>query len=84
MRRLPAVLTSARVLLLPVQVLRPDAMMDKLSRFWNHKHWKVRHGLLQFAAEAISCTGEAVLAPPRDESSWVLNKVIQLVGDPER
>ncbi|WIA20824.1 hypothetical protein OEZ85_005178 [Tetradesmus obliquus] len=74
---------ACNMLLELLQVLRPDAMMDKLSRFWNHKHWKVRHGLLQFVAEAISCTGEAVLAPPRDESTWVLNKVIQLVGDPE-
>lgn len=59
-------------------------MMEKLSRFWSHKSWKVRHGLLQFVAEAVSTTGEAALAPPRDENSWVLNHVIQLVGDPER
>ena len=66
------------------QVLRADVMMEKLSRFWTHKNWKVRHGLLQFVAEAISTTGEAALAIPRDDSNWVLNKVIQLVGDPER
>lgn len=67
-----------------VQVLRPDIMMDKLGRFWGHKNWKVRHGLLQFVAEAVCSTGEAVLAIPRDDSNWVLHKVIQLVGDPER
>eukprot|EP00775_Hariotina_reticulata_P009313 gene9313-9478_t len=39
--------------------------------------------LLQFVAEAVSTTGEAALLPPKDESSWVLHKVIQLVGDPE-
>lgn len=59
-------------------------MMEKLGRFWGHKHWKVRHGLLQLVAEAVSTTGEAALIPPRDESSWVLHHVIQLVGDPER
>lgn len=59
-------------------------MMDKLSRFWGHKNWKVRHGLLQFVAEAVCHTGEAVLVIPRDDSNWVLHKVIQLVGDPER
>eukprot|EP00882_Tetradesmus_deserticola_P019224 GHRQ01020678.1.p1 GENE.GHRQ01020678.1~~GHRQ01020678.1.p1 ORF type:complete len:395 (+),score=156.04 GHRQ01020678.1:455-1639(+) len=74
---------ACNLLLELLQVLRPDAMMEKLSRFWNHKHWKVRHGLLQFVAEAVSCTGEAVLAPPRDESTWVVHKMIQLVGDPE-
>lgn len=58
--------------------------MERLGRFWNHKHWKVRHGLLQLVAEAVSTMGEAVLVPPRDEGNWVLNRVIQLVGDPER
>lgn len=66
------------------QVLRPDIMMDKLSRFWGHKNWKVRHGLLQFVAEAVCSAGEAALLIPRDDSNWVLHKVIQLVGDPER
>jgi hypothetical protein len=66
------------------QVLRPDIMMDKLSRFWAHKNWKVRHGLLQFVAEAVCAAGEAALLIPRDDSNWVLHKVIALVGDPER
>lgn len=67
-----------------MQVLRADIMMDKLNRFWAHKNWKVRHGLLQFVAEAVCSAGEAVLAMPKDNSNWVLHKVIQLVGDPER
>jgi hypothetical protein len=67
-----------------MQVLRPEVMMDKLQRFWAHKAWKVRHGLLQFVAEAICSAGEAVLTIPKDDSGWVLHKVIQLVGDPER
>ena len=66
------------------QVLRPDAMMQKLGGFWAHKHWKVRHGLLQYVAEAISTIGEAVLVQPRDEGAWVLHRVIMLVSDPER
>jgi hypothetical protein len=24
-----------------LRVVRPDLLMDKLSRFWDHKHWKV-------------------------------------------
>lgn len=58
--------------------------MEKLGRFWGHKHWKVRHGLLQFVAEAVATSGETALVPPRDESAWVLHKAIALVGDPER
>jgi hypothetical protein len=59
-------------------------MMDKLGRFWGHKNWKVRHGLLQFVAEAVCSVGEPILVIPRDDSNWVLHKVIQLVGDGER
>jgi hypothetical protein len=66
------------------QVLRPEVMMERLGRFWAHKSWKVRHGLLQFVAEAISISGEGALALPRDEANWVLHRVIALVGDAER
>ncbi|KAF8062702.1 clasp1b [Scenedesmus sp. PABB004] len=66
-----------------LQVVPPHVMMEKLGRFWGHKHWKVRHGLLQFVAEAVATTGEAALLAPRDEAAWVLHKVIALVGDPE-
>jgi hypothetical protein len=65
-------------------------MMERLGRFWGHKNWKVRHGLLQFVAEAVATTGEAALVPPRQgaqgdaDSGWVLHRVIGLVGDPER
>eukprot|EP00878_Enallax_costatus_P031208 GHUV01034104.1.p1 GENE.GHUV01034104.1~~GHUV01034104.1.p1 ORF type:complete len:529 (+),score=166.68 GHUV01034104.1:627-2213(+) len=74
---------ACNLLLELLQVLRPDVMMEKLSKLWSHKSWKVRHGLLQFVAEAVSTTGEAALVPPRDEDNWVLTYVIKLVGDPE-
>lgn len=68
----------------PSQVLRPDIVMDKLARSWGHKNWKVRHGLLQFVAEAVCSVGEPVLVIPKDDNSWVLHNVIKLVGDSER
>ncbi len=68
------------------QVLRPEQMIDRISRFWGHKHWKVRHGLLQFVAEAICLAGPSVLAPTRagDEKTSVTHQVIKLAEDPER
>ncbi|KAI8476813.1 MAG: clasp N terminal-domain-containing protein [Monoraphidium minutum] len=69
---------------LQAQVLRPDAMMERLSRFWAHKHWKVRHGLLQFVAEAVVMLGESALAS-RDsqDPKAVVGHVLRLVEDSE-
>jgi hypothetical protein len=68
------------------QVMRPEVMNDRLSRFWGHKHWKVRHGLLQFMAESVCMLGEAALAARdgADSRSAVLGQIIRLVEDPER
>jgi hypothetical protein len=70
---------------LQCQVLRPEVMNDRLSRFWAHKHWKVRHGLLQFVAEAVCMMGGAALAA-RDAAGpkTAVTQVIRLVEDPER
>ena len=59
--------------------------MDRLARFWAHKHWKVRHGLLQFVAEMVCMLGEqAVAAREPHDPKAVLNQVLRLVEDPER
>ncbi|GBF89721.1 hypothetical protein Rsub_02891 [Raphidocelis subcapitata] len=69
---------------LQCQVLRPEVMNDRLARFWAHKHWKVRHGLLQFVAEAVCMLGEAALAS-RDAADphAVISQIIKLVEDSE-
>jgi hypothetical protein len=63
--------------------MRPDVMNDRLARFWAHKHWKVRHGMLQFMAEAVCMLGDAALAT-RDDARGVLTQIVRLVEDPER
>lgn len=74
---------ACNALLELLQVLRPDALMEKIARYWNHKSWKVRHGLLQFLAEAVCMVGEPVLVA-KDEANSVIHQVIRLVEDPER
>jgi len=32
---------ACNCMLLLLDVVRPDVLMDKLARFWSHKHWKV-------------------------------------------
>lgn len=67
------------------QVMRPDAMNERLARFWAHKHWKVRHGLLQFVAEAVCMLGSAALdARDAPEPHAMVGQVLRLVEDPER
>lgn len=77
---------ACNCMLLLLNVVRPDIIMDKLTRFWGHKHWKVRHGLLQFTAEGVCSKGAAVLVATRagDPTSSVVHQVVKLLEDPER
>jgi len=51
------------VLLRLLSVLRPDSVIPKLARFWTHRNWKVRHGLLQTMAEAVSKSIPGMIPP---------------------
>ncbi|GBF91808.1 hypothetical protein Rsub_04913 [Raphidocelis subcapitata] len=69
---------------LQCHVLRPELTLAKLSRFWEHKSWKVRHGLLQFVAEAVCTLGEEALAArDPDHTRELIGHVVGLVEDPE-
>jgi hypothetical protein len=62
---------------------RPELVMERLRKCWTHKNWKVRHGVLQFVAEAIVVVGEPVLGS-REGPLAVLPHVIKLLEDPDR
>ena len=49
-------------------------------RFWNHKHWKVRHGVLQTVAEAM--TDGVDLVGTKDQANHIITNVANLVEDP--
>ena len=74
---------ACNLLLELLQVFRADMLMDRLRKQWAHKNWKVRHGLLQFVAEAVCMIGEAALTC-KDEQYAVLHQIIKMVEDSER
>jgi hypothetical protein len=84
----PAVLTARAPRPRPhsqCHLLRPELTLDRLGRFWAHKNWKVRHGLLQFVAEAVCTLGEDALAARDPEHTRELVRhVVALAEDPER
>ena len=55
----------------------------KLVRFWTHRAWKVRHGVLQTMAEAVASGGAAMMQGPKgDQSDYIITQVLNLVEDP--
>lgn len=36
------------------KALKPDVVLEKLNPLWQHKSWKVKHGLLEVIAE-VGC-----------------------------
>lgn len=71
---------ALHVLVCLFQTLRPEFVWDKLAQHWNHKNWKIKHGLLEVTAEAISVLGNMIV-PAKDQSNPVLKQVIKLLED---
>eukprot|EP00798_Chlamydomonas_sp_ICE-L_P002597 gene2597-30992_t len=69
------------VLLSMLEAITPSFVLEKMSRFWSHRHWKVRHGILQTVAEAVS-RGTPGLLSNKDQNSYLITQVINLVEDP--
>jgi hypothetical protein len=67
-------------------LLRPEITLDRLGRFWVHRNWKVRHGLLQFVAEAVCTLGDQALAARSGpgHTRELVDHVLGLAEDPER
>lgn len=78
------------VLLRLLSVLRPDSVIPKLARFWTHRNWKVRHGLLQTVAEAVSKSIPGMIPPSiakasskeQEQVNYIITQVVNLVEDP--
>ena len=56
-------------------------VMEKMSRFWNHRAWKVRHGVLQTIAEAVAADTPGILAS-KEQNEYIITQVVNLVEDP--
>ena len=59
----------------------PSFVLEKLARFWSHRAWKVRHGMLQTMAEAIASGVPGILGS-KDQTEYILTQVVNLVEDP--
>ena len=51
-------------------------------RFWTHRSWKVRHGVLQTVAEAVASAIPGVLAH-KEQTNNIITQVVNLVEDPD-
>lgn len=73
---------ALQVLVSVFKVLRPELVFEKLTPYWQHRNWKVKHGLLQAVAEAVSKDGASVLGS-KDQNHSVLKQVIKMVEEPD-
>ncbi|GLI59247.1 hypothetical protein VaNZ11_001093 [Volvox africanus] len=64
------------------KTLKPELVLDKLAHLWNHKSWKVKQGLLEVLAEAVSGAGASFLGD-RDQNNAVLKQVVRMMEEPE-
>ncbi len=67
------------MLLQVLVALQPENVIPRLSRFWTHKNWKVRHGILQTIAEAVAAEIPGMLS---NQTNYLVTQVINLVEDP--
>jgi hypothetical protein len=59
----------------------PTALiLEKTARFWSHRAWKVRHGLLQTVAEAVSMDLPGLLDTP-EQTTYIITCAVNLLED---
>lgn len=74
---------ALHVLVSMFRSLRADFMWDKLSQHWSHKHWKVRHGLLEVVAEVAATLGAGALPAKDQGASPMVKQVVKMLDDNE-
>ncbi|KXZ51447.1 CLASP protein [Gonium pectorale] len=80
--RQPVRAQALDVLVSLFKTVKPELVLDKLSPFWHHKSWKVKHGLLEVVAEVVSTTGASFLRG-RDQNNAVLKQIVCMMDEPE-
>ncbi|GAX84118.1 hypothetical protein CEUSTIGMA_g11541.t1, partial [Chlamydomonas eustigma] len=76
--RQPVRQDACEVLLKLLAALGADSVVPRMSRFWTHRNWKVRHGVLQTFAQAI----ENGIPKLMNHQDLIITQVINLVEDP--
>ncbi|GFH07829.1 uncharacterized protein HaLaN_02689 [Haematococcus lacustris] len=57
-------------------------MLEKIARYWTHRAWKVRHGIIQTITQLVVDNNTPLLGTP-EQSEYIINQVVNLVEDPE-
>ncbi|PNH11648.1 CLIP-associating protein 1 [Tetrabaena socialis] len=71
---------ALRLLVSLFKAAKPEVILEKLGPLWQHKSWRVKHGLLEVLAEVVSTTGPSALGG-RDQNNAVLKQVVRLMED---
>ncbi len=74
---------ALQVLVSLFQLHKPELVWSQLSPLWQHKNWKVKHGLLEVLAEAVKTSGSNVLLGNKDQYNSVLKQVVKMADDPD-
>eukprot|EP00200_Dunaliella_tertiolecta_P007760 CAMPEP_0202389096 /NCGR_PEP_ID=MMETSP1127-20130417/81105_1 /ASSEMBLY_ACC=CAM_ASM_000462 /TAXON_ID=3047 /ORGANISM="Dunaliella tertiolecta, Strain CCMP1320" /LENGTH=266 /DNA_ID=CAMNT_0048990739 /DNA_START=32 /DNA_END=829 /DNA_ORIENTATION=- len=72
---------ACELLLSMFSTMGPQYLLQKMARFWNHRAWKVRHGVLQTVAEAIAAETPGILKS-KDQNEYIITQVVNLMEDP--
>jgi hypothetical protein len=70
---------ACELLLTMFSTLPAEYMLERLSRFWTHRAWKVRHGILQTVAEAISSGMPGIFAS-KTQTTYLITQVSKAIG----
>ncbi len=76
--RQPVRQDACEVLLKLLAALGADSVIPRMSRFWSHRSWKVRHGVLQTVAQAVEMGVPRLL----NHQEMIVTQVVNLVEDP--
>lgn len=72
---------ACELLLSMFTCMGPQYILQKMARFWNHRAWKVRHGVLQTVAEAIAAETPGIMKN-KEQNEYIITQVVNLMEDP--
>ncbi|KAG2454961.1 hypothetical protein HYH02_000787 [Chlamydomonas schloesseri] len=81
--RQPVRAQALHVLVALFKALKPDVVLEKLNPLWQHKSWKVKHGLLEVIAEVASTGDVSTFISGRDQNNAVLKQIVRMMEEPD-
>ena len=72
---------ACELLLSMFHAMGAQFLLQKMARFWSHRAWKVRHGVVQTVGEAISSDTPGILQR-KEQNEYLITQVVNLMEDP--